>query len=169
MSDNPINAVSRWIGENLHRLDATPSERGMTTVHLDEIGLAPEDWHDLASLGRIFAEAARAVEASPAWRKLLLTVFLEETEEILSPSDPSDPDAGRFLAMRSGTPPALYLTDLELWLSRNEIEDYKRPLDVAVEGLAGDSYSVYFSQQRKGGEAYFNTITFEHFRRPRQR
>ena len=162
MSTHATSPVSGWIEASLHGLDATPSERGMTTVHLDEIGLAPEDWHDLGSLGRIFAEAARDVEASPAWRKLLLTVFLEESEEILSPSDP---DPGRYLAMRSGAPPALYLTDLELWLARNEIEEYKRPLDVAVEGLADGSYSVYFSQQRTGNEAYFNTITFEHFRR----
>jgi hypothetical protein len=160
VSDNAISPVSRWIEENLHQLDATPSERGMTTVHLDQIGLAPEDWRDLGALGRIFAEAARAVEASPVWRKLLLTVFLEETEEIL----PSDP--GGYLEMRSATPPALYLMDLELWLSRNELEEYKKPLGVTVEGLEAGSYSVYLSQQRRGEEPYFNAITFEHFRRP---
>jgi hypothetical protein len=168
MSDNAMSPVSRWIEENLHRLDATPSERGMTTVHLDEIGLAPEAWRDLGSLGRIFAEAARTVEAAAVWRKLLLTVFLDETEAILSPPD-SDPR--RYLEIRSDVPPALYLMDLELWLSAIEIEHYKLPLDVIVEGQAKGSYSVYLSQQRgltalRGSETYFNTITFEHFRRP---
>ena len=162
MSTHPI-AV--WIQANLHRLEETPSERGMATVHLDELGLAPEDWRSLGSLSRIFAEAARAVEASAVWRKLLLSVVIEESEEILAPPETA---VGPYLDRVSDTPPALYLADLPLWLSRKGFESYQLPLDVEVEGLAPGSYAVYLSQQRRledlrNGETYFNAITFEHY------